>query len=402
MNGTFIQACELDDYHHEGPLHSESVIVSTLLSAADSETGGEPPVAVDGAKLLLASIVGFEVGPRAGRALHGAELLSTGWHCGTVFGHPAAAAAASKLLNLPHNQIEDAIGIACTQACGLMSAQYEGMVKRMQHGFAARNGLLGAFLAKGGYGGIKQVFERPYGGYLAVFSKGNDKKPAYIADKITENLGLRWDTAEIRIKTHACVGGGYGVIACIEELQKGYPDELEDLKTIKSIKLEISKVLIGHCGWRAARPITSTGAQMNTTYIAAVQLLDRQVLLEQFAESELNRDELWTLVEKSSCMHNERFDQPGHEMGSAVTIKFKDGKPTLNMVVDKPKGVDQPISNAEIVDKYRKLTAGLLDKDRQRAIEETVLALEKSHDVTELTRLLSEPFKGDHQERSKI
>lgn len=58
---------------------------------------------------------------------------------------PAAAAAASaKLFGLSADEIEDALGIACTQVCGLMSAQHGSMVKRMQHGFASRNGLFAA------------------------------------------------------------------------------------------------------------------------------------------------------------------------------------------------------------------------------------------------------------------
>jgi hypothetical protein len=96
---------------------------------------------VDDISFLLAYLVGLEVGPCVGNALYGKNILSVGWHSGPVFGSSASAAAASKLLGLPASQIEDALGIACTQACGLMSAQCESEVKRMQHGFAARNGL---------------------------------------------------------------------------------------------------------------------------------------------------------------------------------------------------------------------------------------------------------------------
>lgn len=402
LNGAFIQACELDDYHHEAPLHSESVIIPTLFAAAESQGRAQPSPPITGSMFLLASIVGFEVGPRAGRALYGTELLSMGWHCGTVFGHPASAAAASKLFALSASQIEDAIGIACTQACGLMSAQYEGMIKRMQHGFAARNGLLGAFLAKGGYGGIRKVFERPYGGFLAMFSKGNSRTPAYMVDEITKGLGTTWDTAEVRIKTHACVGGAYGLIECIEKMQKEKPEELKDLGAIKGIKLELSKPLIGHCGWTATRPVNATGAQMNATYIAAVQLVDREVLLEQFEESKLDRREVWELVEKTVCVHNKRFDRLTYEMGAVVTIEFKDDRRSLQKVVDKPRGVDPPTSNEEIVEKYRRLTAKLLPRDRQMAIEETVLGLEKFDSITTLTSLLSRPFKLDLFVGSKI
>ena len=325
-----------------------------------------------------------------------------GWHCGTVFGHPASAAAASKLFAMSAGQIEDAIGIACTQACGLMSAQYEGMVKRMQHGFAARNGLLGAFLAKGGYQGVRKVFERPYGGFLAMFSKGNSRTPAYVVEEVTKGLGVMWDTAEVRIKTHACVGGAYGLIECIEKIQKEEPEELKDLKAIRGIRLELSKPLIGHCGWNPTRPLAATGAQMNANYIAAVQLVDQKVLLEQFEESKLDRDEVWELVEKTVCVHNERFDRLSYEMGAVVTIEFKDERPSLQKVVDKPRGMDPPISNQEIVEKYRRLTATLLPGDRQIAIEETVLKLEELENVTTLTNLLSQPLKLNDTMRPKI
>jgi aconitate decarboxylase len=40
-----------------------------------------------------------------------------------------------------------------------MSAQFESMAKRMQHGFVARNGPLAALLARTGHTGIKQVYE---------------------------------------------------------------------------------------------------------------------------------------------------------------------------------------------------------------------------------------------------
>lgn len=128
----------MDDWHSEAPLHSNSIILPSLFAAVSTvkKSSGKK---VDGASFLLAYPVGTEVGPRVGNALHGKNILTVGWHSGAVFGPSASAAAVSKLLGLPASQIEDALGIACTQACDLMSAQFESEVKRMQHGFAARN-----------------------------------------------------------------------------------------------------------------------------------------------------------------------------------------------------------------------------------------------------------------------
>ncbi len=115
---------------------------------------------VSGEIFLLGAILGYETGPRVGEALGGLEMLSRGWYSGVVFGPLAAAAAAGTLYGLDAAGFEDAFGMAATQSCGLMSALFESMVKRMQHGFASRNGLTAAALAASGYVGIKRVFER--------------------------------------------------------------------------------------------------------------------------------------------------------------------------------------------------------------------------------------------------
>lgn len=106
-----------------------------------------------------------------------------------MFGPAVSSIATGKMLGLSVGTMEDALGIACTQACGLVSAQFESEVKRMQHGFAAGNGLLAALLARGGYVGIKKVLEREYGGYLAIFGQGSGKGPLYKVGEVTKGSG---------------------------------------------------------------------------------------------------------------------------------------------------------------------------------------------------------------------
>ncbi|MDT5111132.1 MAG: hypothetical protein QOE20_3022, partial [Mycobacterium sp.] len=162
LNGTFIQGFELDDFHPLAPLHSCSLLIPALLSTASIRS-----TPTNGADFLLAAITGFEVGPRVGYTLHGAEMLDRGWHSGPVFGTHSAAMASGKLRGLTPAQLEDALGLAGTQSAGLMAAQFEAMSKRMHHGLAARNGFYAAGLAAAGYTGIKRVFEREYGGFLS-------------------------------------------------------------------------------------------------------------------------------------------------------------------------------------------------------------------------------------------
>ena len=87
-----------------------------MIAQHEEAARGPTKRTISGAEFLTALIVGYETGPRVGNALYGKVILekSRGWHSGSVFGLPAAAAAASKLLELEPNEIEDAMGIACT------------------------------------------------------------------------------------------------------------------------------------------------------------------------------------------------------------------------------------------------------------------------------------------------
>ncbi|KAL4819921.1 hypothetical protein BDW67DRAFT_181631 [Aspergillus spinulosporus] len=367
LNSTQIQGFEIDDWYSLAPAHSNAIVLPALFAAATNAKAKGTVTSEE--SLLLSTIAGYETGPRVGLCLYGSHMLSRGWHSGVVFGHAQAAAAIGKLINLSADQIEDAIGIACTQACGLMSAQFSSDAKRMQHGFAARNGLFAALLAAGGYSGIKNVFEEPYGGFLATFSQGSGKEPPFLEQELVKGLGKTWQLENIRVKPYAAMAGTHSSIDAMTALQKEYPEKMKDLSGIKKITVEMSESAYKHGGWTAQRPLTATGAQMNCAYVAAVQLLDGQIECRQ-AES-------------------------GNVMSQRATVKFNDGS-EVSKYIAAAKGVDPPLSNQEIVDKFRTFTKALIPEERQRKIEESVLGLEGIEDISELedflTGLTSSPF----------
>lgn len=391
LNSTAVQAFELDDYHSEAPVHSNAILLPALFAAARQVSeSSEKKKTTDGASFLLATIVGYEVGPRVGLALHGGHMLSRGWHSGVVFGHAAAAAAVSKLLDLTDDAVEDALGIACTQACGLMSAQFGSDVKRMQHGFAARNGLFAALMTRANYGGIKRVFEEPYGGFLSVFGQGSGMDPPYRTDEVIKLLGETWQLQTIRVKPYASMAGTHCTIDCIRELQRKYPEETRQVDRISGVKIEMSDAAFKHGGWKPQRPLTATGAQMSAAYVAAVQLVDGQVLPTQFRPSLLDRDSLWEVIDKTECVHAPELD-PGYAQRVTITFDWQQQQQqqTLSQTLPAPKGVSPALTNEEILDKWRRFTAGLIDDKRRDEIEAMVLNLERVKDVTVLEDLLA-------------
>src|SRR5882672_1748409 len=196
VNGTEVQGFELDDVHRDGVLHCGAVTLPALIAVAESHAD------LSGPEFLTAAVAGYEIGPRVGRCM-GPEHIGQGWHSGATLGVFSAAAGAARALRLDPEQTVHALGIAGTQAAGLMAAQYGAMVKRMHAGRSAQSGLYGALLAKEGFTGIVDVFESEYGGFCSTFSRSHDR---FKLAELTSGLGERWETMRISLKFYSCVG----------------------------------------------------------------------------------------------------------------------------------------------------------------------------------------------------
>jgi 2-methylcitrate dehydratase PrpD len=382
LNGTFIQGFELDDFHPLAPLHSCSLLIPALLSTASIR-----PETTTGAELLLAAIAGFEVGPRVGYALHGTQMLDRGWHSGPVFGTHSAAMASGKLRGLAPAQLEDALGLAGTQSAGLMAAQYEAMSKRMHHGFAARNGFYAAGLAAAGYTGIKRVFEREYGGYLSVFGEGHDPD----ASLLTGELGQRWETTIIMVKSYAAMGGLHGAIDAARQLRSSVAPE-----DISKVDITVGETIYKHGWWSPQRPLTPIGAQMNLGYATAAALLDGNVLPEQFTPSRLDSDDIWSLIAATTVYLDESLANADitTKFRTDVAVTTRDGA-VHRLRVDVPHGAPtDPVTNDELVAKFHALADRVTSSARAEAIERAVVGLEDLADVNDLIDLLAAPVAG--------
>ncbi len=372
LNGTFIQAFELDDVHVGGPLHSASVVLPALLATA----AGAP---VTGRDFLRAAIAGFEVGPRVGMALHGAQMLSRGWHSGSVFGTHAAAAATGVLLRLDPARMEDALGLAGTQSGGLMAAQFEAMSKRMHHGFASRAGYTAAMLAQAGYTGIKRVFERPYGGFLAMFGEGHDPDASQVADE----LGQRWETDRIVVKIHAVMGGIQSTVDAVAAVRRERPFRAED---VQSLDIGVGHAVFHHGGFAVERPLTPIGAQMSLIYGAAAACLDGAAGVAQYTPGRIDADDIWALIPRIRTHEDADFNAaPDGRASARLRFTFTDG--TTRDVTQRLR-MSPDISNADVATKFAAMTDGVIAPDRRDRIVEAVRGIERARSLEVLLDLL--------------
>ena len=177
-NGTQVQGFELDDVHRQGVLHVGAVVLPALVAVSELKR-------MTGREFLTSAVAGYEIGPRVGLCM-GPEHIGQGWHSGATVGVFSAAAGAARGLALGPEKTVHALGIAGTQASGLMAAQYGAMVKRMHAGRASQSGLYGALLARDGFTGIPDVLESEYGGFCSTFSRSQDR---FRLDELTAGFG---------------------------------------------------------------------------------------------------------------------------------------------------------------------------------------------------------------------
>src|SRR5262245_48893895 len=210
VNGTAVQGFELDDVHRQGVLHVGAVTLPALFAAVEmmSVRGANT---FSGRDLIRSAVAGYEVGPRVGMCM-GQEHIGQGWHSGATVGVFSAVAGAAAGLGLDRHQVVDALGIAGTQASGLMAAQYGAMVKRMHAGRASQSGLYAALLAEAGYTGIRNVFESEYGGFCTTFSRSQDR---FDLTELTRGLGERFETMRISLKFYSCVASNHTTLDAI-------------------------------------------------------------------------------------------------------------------------------------------------------------------------------------------
>ena len=382
LNGTFIQGFELDDFHPLAPLHSCSLLIPALLSTTTAR-----PETTTGAELLLAAIAGFEVGPRVGYTLHGSQMLDRGWHSGSVFGTHSAAMASGKLRELTPAQLEDALGLAGTQSSGLMAAQFEAMSKRMHHGLASRNGFYAAGLAAAGYTGIKRVFEREYGGFLSVFGEGHSPD----ASLLTGQLGQRWETTIIMVKSYAAMGGLHGAIDAVRQLRNSIAPE-----DISKIDIAVGETVYKHGWWQPERPLTPIGAQMNIGYATAAALLDGNVLPEQFTPERLDADDIWKLIAATTVHLDEALAHADitERFRTDVAVTTRDGAVHQARVAAPHGAPTDPVTNDELVAKFHALADRVTNRGRAEAIERAVVGLDDLDDTDYLIDLLAAPVAG--------
>jgi len=380
-NGTQVQGFELDDVHRQGVLHVGAVVLPALVAVGELRR-------MSGKEFLTSAIAGYEIGPRVGLCM-GQEHIGQGWHSGATLGVFSAAAGAARGLKLDSDRTVHALGIAGTQASGLMAAQYGAMVKRMHAGRASQSGLYGALLARDGFTGIPDVLESEYGGFCTTFSRSHDR---FRLAELTAGLGETWQTMGVALKFYSCVGSNHTTLDALRELQAGRPFGPKD---VKKIVVHCSRVTLDHAGW-AYRPSGIASAQMNLAFCAATLLLEGDCFVGQFGEKAPTDRARIALAAKVEAVEDPAITARGSKHRHAVRVEVHlAGGSVLERAVETPRGSEPNFaSESQVVAKFEKLAAHALPHGRVSQLRDAVLEMEKLKDASRIARLMTAKGAG--------
>jgi len=173
-NGTMAHVLDYDDCRAGTQGHPSAVLMPVILSLGEE-------LGASGEEVIEAYVLGIEVWAKISSIMPGFHLK--GWHPTGVLGTIGGAAAAAKLLKLTTEQTAMALGIASSEAAGLLQ-NLGTMTKAIHVGNAAKNGIMAALLAKEGFTAAKNALEGDAGFPLTFYGKDIGG-----VSKIVENLG---------------------------------------------------------------------------------------------------------------------------------------------------------------------------------------------------------------------
>lgn len=361
-NGASSHMVEMDDLHRESILHPATAIMPAVLALAEREKAS-------GAELLVAIAVGYEAAIRIALGVGPSHYRF--WHTTATCGTFGAAAGAARLLNLDEEQTLSAYGSAGTQAGGLWEfLTNNAMSKQLHPGKAAFNGLLAALLAQRGFTGARRILEGEKGFFRAT---SGDFDPS----RCLAGLGEEFYFERNSLKYHASCGHTHAAIDAVLQATGGAALAADDIAKVTLTVYQGALDLLA-----AVEPKTPFLAKFNLPFCIATALRFGQAGLEDFTVERVDDPEMARLMQKVELRSDPELSaRYPRQWPARVEIVTRTGE-RLAGSVTYPKGdPENPLSESEVVRKFKSLTRGRITDDWAELLCERALALDTLGDV---------------------
>lgn len=335
INGISAHALDFDDGHSQAQIHPGAVIFSTALAMAESHLK-------IGKEFLEASIIGYEVAIALAKMINPSHR-NKGFHTTGTIGTIASAITAAKILNLNEEEIINAIGLATTQASGLLISDHEGtMAKHLHSGNAVESGIIAALLAQQGMTGPKNVFEGNQGFFTTHTNKLSGKL----------ELG-KYYILDAYIKEYPVCAHIHSTINATKNILKEINSEISS-QNISEINVETYKIASEH---DKINIDSIEGLKQSLPLSLAITILTGNITLdsiEKYFENNEFKTEVDMLVSKIKLNYNSNLNEKIRQ--SKVKINYNNKE-----YVSFEDNQNKKLSWVDVLEKFRVLNPDLTD-----------------------------------------
>jgi 2-methylcitrate dehydratase PrpD len=369
-NGVLLHGLDYDDTHAAGVIHlTVSVFPAALGMAAH--------IGASGAQLLCAYIAGVEAGARIASVAKGG-FHQVGHHPTGLVGAFASALAAGQLLQLSHERLVSAQGIALSFASGNLQFLEDGSwTKRLHPGWAAACGITAASLAQDDIPAPREAYEGRFGLYRSHLP------PAELAacdfSLTTAGLGRTWELENVAVKPFPACHLLHGCADAAIALHRQGVD-IERVRAIRAFVPEGAIKAVCEPVASKRRPKSDYDAKFSVPYAVASGLTRGKLGLAEFLPAAYTEPRIEKLMDKVEYVVDKASTFPRHYTGE-VEVTLDDGRTLRHREAVNRGNPERPLSNAEIEAKFFENCSLTLAETAARRIRDLVLNLEKSSAV---------------------
>src|SRR5213594_1238531 len=368
VNGIMVRYFDYNDtYLSKEPAHPSDNI-GPCFSVAESERS-------TGKDLLLSIILAYEIQCRLCDA---ADIRHRGWDH-VCYGLPSTALAASKLMELDSEKMTQAVNLALNSHITMrqVRAGELSMWKGCSFANSARNGVFSALLAREGMTGPSPIFE----GEMGFFKQVSGPFQINIDDFGGKNGSFK--IAETYLKFFPAEIHSQSAIWAAIEARK----EIENLDDVASVEIgshEAGYNILGKDLEKWA-PATKETADHSLPYIVARALFDGKIDNSTYLPRKFQDERVLEFLKKVRVVEDKELSRMYPEaVANRITVTLKSGK-TVSKQVNYHKGHPKnPMSDKDVEDKFRRLTAKQYSKRHADRVLKTVWGLEKTKDVSSI------------------
>jgi len=369
VNGALIHTVDFDDTHMGSISHLGASVVSSTLAMGEK-------VGSDGPSLIIAIVSAYEVAGRIGKAIMPSHYKY--WHPTGTLGTIATAVSSSKLLGLKTERLEQAISLAADGASGLRYCiDFGDFSKSLHPGLSAWHGIMAAQIIRRGAVGPKGLLE-----YKSGFCEAYSDEPNLKA--LTEGLGTFYEIANDSLKAFPTILCSHTPIQGTIKLMKSKNLRLED---VESIHFRVTPTAPGQ-GMNYS-PDSPLAARLSIPYCVSMAAAEGHISMDQFQEAKVLDPKIREFMKKVTLESDPEFNHkyPG-TLASHVEIRTKDGSRFKEESIF-PKGhPENPMTDEEIKEKFRRLALVTLDRVQTEQIIEKVYDLENLKSAKDLVAVL--------------